>query len=321
MVFDSSQLQPCSFILLWSPEQPSPAPALPALCFLSAQCPARPPGSSSISSLLLLSRQADGWHSPSFCQVLALTPSSAICYNFIVKFHIVQSHTLLGLVCCLKSPSVLGDVSPHDPLCHFGTVSPRPSQAVWHFLSHFCIIIFLTFPSMHCEKLSPARQELSKHQPVFCLLTFSVPLGTVIQLPAFALETHLCHYFLLSVLISWFLVWLLCLLLCSWGRDFCSNWGLLLAGLKLAGCVYKFGVFYNFSLNLDQMQCPVTFRSQSQPDPHTSLPSPSASLPWWDHGHIPGCPGLEYTPMCTHFLHGPIKNPSLSLDASSTLIC
>lgn len=30
--------------------------------------------------------------------------------------------------------------------------------------------------------------------------------------------------------------------------------------------MYKFSVFCNFSLNVDQMQCPVTLSSQGQPD-------------------------------------------------------
>lgn len=61
---------------------------------------------------------------------------------------------------------------------------------------------------MHCDILSPARHNLSVHQLVICLLTFSFPLGTVMQLPSFAMKRYLflCFAFTIDLLIFTFVV-------------------------------------------------------------------------------------------------------------------
>lgn len=297
--------------MLWSPNQPSTAPSLSALCcafiLLSVLLVLQvahisPPSCCSpdrlMANIFPLSAKPWPW--------LPLLPSATTSLWNLTLFP-----TLCWVWCCLKSPAVWRMSLPTTLCVILGQSYPGSLRQFGISLVTFAYS-FTSLP-MHCEVLSPARQKLSVHQPVIRLLTFSLSLGTLMQLPGFALETHLCHYVLLLVSISPCLVWLLCLLLCSWGRAFCLNWGLVLKCFKPAGCTYKFAVFYDFSLTVDQIQCPVTFGLQSQPDHPVFLWQPNLALTFsittlmrsWAHPKGSWSPGLQYTPsgtMCTHFL-------------------
>lgn len=133
---------------------------------------------------------------------------------------------------------------------------------------------------MHYEILSPARHKLSVHQPAIRLLTFSLPLGTVMQLSSFAMKRYLFLSVLLLLLISWFYFCCFVFYCLPEGKDFCSNSDLAPKCLKPACRIYKFAVSCSFSLNVDWMQYFVkfSFSFQSQPDRSAFLWLPNFAL-------------------------------------------